>query len=120
MSLYEKIGGDQTISDAADIMYSRVVLDERLAPFFDSLDMDQQRQKFRAFLIFATGGPHQYSGLSLINAHTNVVNQGLTHKHVDAMLEHLTFAFDEIGVSHKITEQVVTLLSSFRNEVLGL
>ena len=119
MSLYEAIGGDQTIGEAADIMYTRVMLDDRLASFFDGLDMDQQREKFRSFLIFATGGPHKYSGLSLLNAHANVVKQGLTQQHIDAMHEHLTVALKEVGVPPEIIDQAIALLDSFSDEVLG-
>lgn len=118
-SLYKEIGARETLDKAAKIMYQRVLQDDTLAPFFDGLDMDEQIQKFYAFLIFATGGPHHYSPLDLVTAHADAVLKGLRGEHIDTMFKHLRAALGEIDVSEKHIDQVIAQLERFRGHVLG-
>ena len=56
-SLYERIGGEAAVDAAVDVFYRKVLSDPRIAEFFDSVDMDRQRAKQKAFLTYAFGGP---------------------------------------------------------------
>jgi len=62
MSVYEKIGGAPAVDAAVDIFYRKVLADDRISEFFDSVDMEGQHQKQKAFLTMAFGGPNEYSG----------------------------------------------------------
>ncbi|MEP6961145.1 MAG: group 1 truncated hemoglobin, partial [Acidobacteriota bacterium] len=61
-TLYEQIGGPAAVEAAVDAFYRKVLVDDRIARFFEGLDMDLQRAKQKAFLTMAFGGPHNYSG----------------------------------------------------------
>ena len=49
--LFEKIGGEAAVNAAVDLFYRKVLADEELAPFFETVDMEEQHKKQKAFLI---------------------------------------------------------------------
>ena len=44
-NLYEKIGGEAAVDAAVDIFYRKVLADDRINAFFESVDMEQQAAK---------------------------------------------------------------------------
>ena len=59
--LRDQIGGAAAVDAAVDIFYRKVLSDDRIAHFFDDVDMDRQRGKQKAFLTMAFGGPYNFS-----------------------------------------------------------
>lgn len=58
MALYDELGGAAAVDKAVDIFYRRMLGDERVARFFEGVDMDTQAAKQKAFLTMVMGGPH--------------------------------------------------------------
>ena len=50
MSLFERIGGAPAVDAAVNIFYRKVLGDERISHFFESVDMERQAAKQKAFL----------------------------------------------------------------------
>ena len=85
-SLYEKIGGKDTVDKATHYLYVNLLRDELLKPFFEDIDIKKQERKMGAFLTYIFGGNSLYTGRSMRRAHENVVKQGLNDEHVDAIV----------------------------------
>ena len=83
-TLYERIGGSAAVDAAVDVFYRKVLVDDRIAHFFDGVDMDTQAQKQKAFLTMVFGGPNSYSGKDLREGHKHM---NLTDEHLDAVIE---------------------------------
>lgn len=118
-SLYDQLGGAAAIDAAVDVFYRRVLSDDRIAHFFDGVDMEQQAAKQKAFLTFAFGGPNNYTGKDMRKAHAHLVDRGLNDSHVDAVLENLAASLQELGVAQPLIDQVIATAESTRNDVLG-
>ncbi len=118
-SLYERLGGEKAVDAAVELFYRRVLADGRIARFFDGVDMDQQIAKQKSFLTMAFGGPNNYSGLDMRNAHTRLVEKGLNDSHVDAVIENLNGTLRQLGVPETEVKEVAALADSVRNDVLG-
>lgn len=118
-SLFDRIGGAAAMDAAVDLFYRKVLGDELLAPFFDSVDMDGQRVKQKAFLTMVCGGPNQYEGKDLRTAHAPLVERGLTDQHFDAVAGHLQATLEELGVAGAEVGEVIALAASTRDDVLG-
>lgn len=118
-SIYEQLGGEAAIDKAVDVFYRRMLLDERVAEYFETVDMDRQRAKQKAFLTMVLGGPHAYSGRDMRSAHASLVTRGLNDLHVDVVIEHLGATLKELGANDQQIEAVATLANSVRDEVLG-
>jgi hemoglobin len=115
-SLFERIGGEAAVDAAVDLFYRKVLSDERISHFFDSVDMDRQRAKQKAFLTMAFGGPHKYSGKDMRAAHAKM---HLTEEHFNAVVENLAATLEELGVGEAEIGEVATIALSVKNDVLN-
>lgn len=118
-TLYDQLGGSAAVDAAVDLFYRKVLADDRIAHFFDDVDMGRQAAKQKAFLTYAFGGPNNYTGLDMRNAHAHLVKRGLNDTHFDAVCENLSSTLSEMGVSQDLIDQVIAIAESTRNDVLS-
>lgn len=117
-SLFERIGGAPSVEAAVDIFYRKVLADPHISHFFDDADMDAQRAKQKAFLTMAFGGPNEYTGKDLSEAHRDLVRHGLNDSHFDAVAGHLQATLEELGVPEAETGEVMAIAGGTRDAVL--
>jgi hemoglobin len=115
-SLYERLGGEASVDAAVDKFYRKVLTDDRISRYFDTLDMDLQRAKQKAFLTYAFGGPSQYSGKDLRRAHADM---HLSEADFDAVMGHLGDTLEELGVPAPLIGEAAAVALSVKNEVLN-
>jgi hemoglobin len=115
-SLYERLGGEAAVDAAVDVFYRKVLADERIAHHFDDIDMDAQRQKQKAFLTFAFGGPSHYSGRDLRVAHARMK---LTDADFDAVMGHLGATLQQLNVPAPLIGEAARIAESVKNDVLN-
>lgn len=118
-SLYEQLGGAAAIDQAVEVFYRKMLADERVAGFFDDVDMERQIGKQRAFLTMVLGGPNNYTGRDMRSAHAHLVKRGLSDLHVDVVIEHLGGTLAELGATAEQIGQVAAIANSVRGDVLG-
>lgn len=118
-SLFERIGGEAAVNAAVDIFYRKVLSDDRINRFFEGVDMERQAGKQKAFLTYAFGGPHNYSGKDMRAAHAKLVERGLNDSHFDAVMEHLGGTLQELNVPADLIAEAAAIAESTRNDVLG-
>jgi len=119
-SLYEKIGGTAAVEAAVDIFYRKVLEDNSINQFFDNTDMNAQRAKQMSFLTMAFGGPNNYSGIQMREAHAPLVEKGLNEAHFGAVAGHLQATLEELKVPENLIQEVMTIAGSTHDDVLGL
>jgi hemoglobin len=115
-SLFERLGGAGAVDAAVDIFYRKVLADDRISHFFDSVDMERQHQKQKAFLTMAFGGPNQYSGLDMRKAHAHMK---LTEVHYNAVIENLAATLKELGVPDSAIGEVAAVAATVKDDVLN-
>lgn len=119
-SLYEQIGGEAAVNAAVDIFYRKVLEDYRINRFFDHTDIEKQAAKQKAFLTMAFGGPNNYNGADMRQAHAHLVKKlGLDDSHFDAVMEQLGATLQELNVPQELIAQAAAIAESTRNDVLG-
>lgn len=118
-SLFGKIGGEAAVDAAVDIFYRKVLADQSIVRFFDSTDMERQAAKQKAFLTMAFGGPNNYTGSDMRQAHSKLVKIGLDDSHFDAVAGHLLDTLKELDVAQDLIDQVGVIAESTRNDILG-
>ncbi|MEQ1948569.1 MAG: group 1 truncated hemoglobin [Bryobacteraceae bacterium] len=118
-NLFEQLGGANAVEAAVDNFYRKVLKDDRVSGFFETVDMDRQRAKQKAFLTMAFGGPHNYSGKDMREGHAHLLAKGLNDSHVDAIIELLGSTLRDMGVAENLIQQVGAIAESTRNDVLG-
>lgn len=118
-TLYERLGGEKAVDAAVDIFYRRVLADGRIAHFFDTVDMERQAAKQKAFLTMVFGGPANYTGKDMREGHKHLVEKGLNDSHVDAVLENLATTLRQLNVGEAEVKEVAALANSVRGDVLN-
>jgi len=118
-TLYEKLGGKDSINVAVDKFYEKVLNDSRIKIFFESVDMKKQKSKQKAFLTYVFGGPNLYKGLNMKDGHKHLVEKGLNDSHVDAVIELLGETLNELKVPDSDINEARGIAESVRDQVLG-
>jgi hemoglobin len=116
MSVYEKIGGEAAVNAAVDIFYRKVLSDDRISHFFDTVDMEAQHAKQKAFLTMAFGGPNSYTGKDMREAHKHM---NLTEEHFNAVAENLVGTLQELEVPQEYIDEIVAIAVSVKDDVLN-
>ncbi|MCB1669014.1 MAG: group 1 truncated hemoglobin [Pseudomonadales bacterium] len=116
MSVYEKLGGAAAVDAAVDIFYRKVLADDRISDFFDTVDMEAQHQKQKAFLTMAFGGPNEYTGKDMREAHKHM---NLTEEHFNAVAENLAGTLADLDVPQAYIDEVMTIAGSVKDDVLN-
>ena len=116
MSLYERLGGAGAVDAAVDIFYRKVLADDRISSFFDTVDMDAQAAKQKAFLTMVFGGPNEYTGKDMREAHKHM---NLNETHFDAVVENLAATLTELGVGEDDIGEIAGIAASVKDDVLN-
>jgi len=117
--LYERLGGEAAIDAAVDLFYEKAAADERLAPFFEGVEMSMQGVAMKAFLAQALGGPKNYKGRDMRSAHQQLVHEkGLDDSHFIAVAGHLADTLNQMGVPDDLIHEVLGAVEGLRDEVL--
>jgi hemoglobin len=115
-TLFDRLGGESAINLAVDVFYRKVLTDDRISHFFDSVDMERQHVKQKAFLTMAFGGPNQYTGQDMRRAHAHMK---LTEEHFSAVMEHLAATLQELGANAEDIGGVASIALSVKEDVLN-
>ncbi len=118
-TVYEQLGGEAAINAAVDVFYRRVLADHYINRFFEGVDMEKQAAKQKAFLTMVTGGPNNYTGKDMREAHKHLVHEmGLNDSHFDHVVCHLRSTLAELGVAPELIKTVADVAESTRDDVL--
>ena len=120
LSLFDKLGGSAAVHATVEIFHTKILDDPKLKPFFKGVDMNDQKRKQRDFLTMAFGGPHNYDGQDLTEAHSYLVKmKGLSDEHFDAVAGHLQDTLTELDVPKDLAAEVMEIAGGTRDAVLG-
>ncbi len=119
-SLFDRIGGEAAMHAAIELFYVKVLDDDRISHFFDGTDMERQAMLQEKFLTMAFGGPQDYPGRDMEDAHETLVeDMGLSDEHFDAVVENLGETLSELGVPAELIGEAAEIAESVRDAVLG-
>lgn len=115
-TVYERIGGEEAVNAAVDIFYRKVLADDRISDFFDTVDMETQAAKQKAFLTMAFGGPNNYTGKDMREGHKHMA---LDESHYNAVIENLAATLTELGVPEQDITEVAAIAGTVKDDVLN-
>lgn len=115
VSHYERIGGAAAVKAAVELFYDRVLVDPELADYFAGVDMVEQRRHLALMLAVVLGGPNEYAGRGLAEAHQPL---RIPAAHYALVGEHLVATLTELGVPADIIADVRTVLGQVQDQVV--
>ncbi len=115
-SLYQRIGGEPAVRAAVERFYERVLADPQLSGFFKQTSLPRLKAHQFAFLSQALGGPRQYEGASMREAHARLA---IEQRHFDAVAAHLVETLRSLGVSEEIIGAVADAVTPLSNQIVN-
>ncbi len=115
-TLYERLGGSPAIKATVAKLYGKILSDPILAPFFDGVDVERLRRSQAAFVGMAMGCSKPYEGVDLRKVHSHM---NLNDSHFDAVALHLQSSLEELCIPNMLIREVMTIVESTRDQVLG-
>jgi hemoglobin len=106
LTLFEKYGGTAVISAIVADFYERVLESDRVAHYFEGVDMVSLLDHQTTFLSVVLDGPQVYQGRNMLNAHAKL---GITMEDFNEVAEILQDTLEDNGV---VSEDVVTIMDS--------
>jgi hemoglobin len=117
-TLYQRIGGYDSIAEIVDDVLARMAEDDRLQGHFADLDEDtmrQLRQDTVNFVCEKTGGPCFYTGSDLAEAHEGT---GISPADWDRATELMAAALDTGGVQGELRDEIGAFLAGLRDDIV--
>lgn len=114
-SLYRELGGRDRIVSFTNDFYDRLLADPRVAPFFDGINMKYLRRVLADYFCVAAGGPCDYDGVSMKNAHAHL---GIARADFNAVVEHLQEAMDAAGVPFSTQNRLLARLAFLYRDIV--
>jgi hemoglobin len=117
-TLYQRLGGYDSIAEGVDDAMARMAEDERLRRFFEPLgeaELRRVRQNSVDFICQETGGPCFYTGPGMAEAHEGT---GITAADWERAAELMAETLDARGVMGELRDELGTFLVGLREDIV--
>jgi hemoglobin len=115
-TIYREIGGREAVEAVVDDFYERVLDDDQLTPYFEETDMADLRSHQIQFISAVAGGPVDYTGDDMREAHDHL---GIEEEDFDLVGRYLQAALEENGVPEEHVETIMAEVAALKAPVLG-
>lgn len=112
---YERIGGGAALSSVVDELYLRLTTDPLVGHYFTDIDLPRQKRHMVLMLTQVLGGPNEYEGRSLADAHQPLE---ISDADYDRVGEHLMAIVGDAGVPDDIQGRLGDTLAAVRGDVV--
>ncbi|KAI8105801.1 hypothetical protein M9434_000381 [Picochlorum sp. BPE23] len=118
-SLVDKLGGPVAalgfIIPAVELFYKKLLSDDEVSGYFDGVDTDRIKKKQVEFFTYVFGGPAEYSGKDIAEAHKKLIEErGLNEYHFDIVAGHFHDTLVELECESEMVEEADAILHTAR------
>lgn len=114
-SLYEQLGGKESIRMVMDDFVVRLKADPRIGDQFAATNADRLASQLTDQVCEATGGPCKYVGLDMKAAHAGMT---ITKAHFNALVEVLQTSMNQYKVPFDVQLEVLSMLAPMHRDVI--
>jgi len=114
-SLFIDLGGRDGIEKIAQLTTAGFLADPRIKAQFDNTNMDRFEKLLAAQFCVVAGGPCEYKGRSMADAHKAL---GLRNADFNAVVEDLQAAMDHAGVPYAVQTRLLARLAPMQHDVV--
>jgi len=115
LSDYDVVGGGPAISAVVNDFYDRILRDPQLAPYFEGVDLARLRRHQVLLISHVLGGPANYDGRPLDQAHAGL---GINHDDLAAVASHLVAAMRQARVPEDIIRRAIAVVASTEPDIV--
>lgn len=116
MSIYDALGGEAVLRVVVDDLASRLENDPLVGPVFRDVDLDALHRHRVSYLAAVLGGPEQYLGQSMRDAHRSLA---LTDAHMDRFVQLAAASLAAADVAPEPARAVLDLVDRLRPVIVS-
>ncbi len=114
-SLYDRLGGKESLTAFIDDFLTRVANDKRINAYFAHANRPRLEQLLVEQICQASGGPCSYAGKDMKSAHQGM---GISSDDFDALLQDLVASLDTFKVGEREKGELLALLRPMQKEIV--
>ncbi|GGW87645.1 group I truncated hemoglobin [Alteromonas halophila] len=114
-SLYDELGGKQTIAAIVDNFITEIQYDAEILPYFEGSDIARFRDKLEEQLCDVADGPCDYTGDTMAQVHAGMA---ITEHDFNLTVDLLINAMTQAGVPHRVQNKLLARLAPMRKDML--
>ena len=114
-TLYEVVGGTDALKLAVDRFYVRVTADPRLTHYFEGQDIPRIKRHQVLLLSQVLGGPAEYDGRQLGEAHALLA---ISDSDYDRVVEHLVGTLRDLEVDDSVVSAVEGVVAGVKPDIV--
>jgi hemoglobin len=115
VSDYDAVGGGPAVSAVVNDFYDRVLADPQLAPYFEGVDMPRLKRHQALLITQVLGGPDNYDGRPLDEAHAGL---GIDSDDFAAVAGHLVETMRDAGVPEDIIARAGAAVAATKSDIV--
>ncbi len=115
-SLYERLGGWDSINQIVRDTITLHVENDEISHYFEGVDLDQLAGHVTAFFAAGTGGPSKYEGRDMTSTHAHM---NMSDADFDSAVADVLKAVEKNGIGEAEQAEVAAILESLRPAVMG-
>lgn len=115
-ALYRALGEGPGVERLVDAALRRIHDDLRINLFFENTDLPDLRRLLIEQICAASGGPCEYTGRSMEEAHSGMY---LGEEDFSAFVEDLVAAMNEVGIAAEDQQTVLGLFGPMKPQIVG-
>ena len=115
VSLYERLGGRDKIAKISDDVWENHISNPDVSPRYADSDAEKIKEYVTEFVCWGTGGPEEYTGKSMLDAHRTM---NINYKEFMAVIDDVMRALDKNNVASNEQNELLGLLFSLKDQVV--
>jgi hemoglobin len=115
-SLYDRLGGKESIAAVVDKFVGKVAADNRINARFANTDIPHLKQMLTDQICEASGGPCKYTGKDMKTSHAGMK---ITEDEFNALVEDLQKTLDEFKVPADAQKDLIGALAPMKPDIVG-
>jgi hemoglobin len=114
-SLYQQIGGADTVADIVDNFITEIEYSKEIFPYFVHSDVVRFRTKLIEHLCMLTDGPCEYTGDTMKQVHGGM---NITEHDFNLGVDLFINAMTKAGVKHRLQNKVLAKMVPTRSDII--
>lgn len=115
VSLYDEIGGSETLDKVFGLAINRIYNDPKLGPHFNGVPKSHLRKMLTEQTCALIGGPCTYTGKSMQESHQE---RNVTETEFYAVVEHVQQAMRLIGLTYQQENRILAALAPLKKDII--
>lgn len=116
-SLYEDIGGRETLEKVMGLAIHRIYNDPQIGPYFKGVPKKHLSKELTDQVCELIGGPCQYTGKTMVASHKDL---NITDADFYLLVEYVQQAMRDVGLSYDQENQILRHLAPLKSQIVYL